>query len=150
VWDFIKDLLGAILPPKDPTPERQRRWGFAVAGVLIAMSTWTVGNTVLLLGLLPPLFGDGFARADALSALAQKSDLARIERSLDALVQTSKNAQIATLGQQIYNLHVMECNARKAGNGEAARSHAEKLEELKFNFRQLAGYEYSLQSCAEL
>lgn len=146
--EIFKTILFALFPPRNPTPERLRQWGFAVAGVLIAMSGLTVANTLVMFG-LTPLFG-GFAHADTLPGLARSDDVKMVQKSLDTLTTQIKQSQIATLGQQIYNLHVMECNARKAGNAEAARSHADKLEELKFNFRLLAGYDYDIRPCAEL
>ena len=150
MWDVIKVVLGAIIPPKDPTPERLRLWGFAVMGMLVAMTSWTAVNTVVMLGLMPALFGPGYVRANVVADLARANDLKMIQQSLDSLITQQKAAAVATLGQQIYNLHIMECNARKARNFDLAKNHADTLEGLKFNFRMLAGYDYLLQPCSEL
>lgn len=83
--DIIKSILVAIIPPRNPSPERLRSWGFAVVGVLIAMSTWTVGSTILAFGLMPGLFGPGFVHADQFDALKQLGmdiRVSQIERTI--------------------------------------------------------------------
>jgi hypothetical protein len=149
MWEAIKDVARAILPARNASPEQAYRWSVSVATAILIIGGLSVANFVAMWGLLPALF-TGFAHADTIPGLAKTEDLQKIQRSLNDLSTKIQGAQIVTLGQQIYNLRIMECNARKVGNSDAARSHAEKIEELRYTFRQLANYEYELRPCAEL
>ncbi len=150
MWDAIRAILSAVFPPSPgASPERQYRWSVAITTFALAIGGLSVANTVAMFGLLPALFA-GFAHADTVPTLAQRSDVTALRQSVDVLASAVKQSQVATLGQQIYNLRVMECNARKAKNFEAASSHGKQLDDLKISYRSLAGYDYPIRDCTEL
>jgi hypothetical protein len=147
--DWVLKFLTALIPPTDASNEKNYKWRVSVALAILFIGVNTVANTVFMFGLIPFLFS-GFASVTTVQDLATKNDLAKVSDSLSSVSSIVKESQIETLDQQIYNLHVMECNALKAKNMDAADSHGRRLSELTRKFRVLIGYDYILRPCSEL
>ena len=153
MWDAIKNILTSIAPPRDIDPERVYQWRVTVAMLVVAIGAVSMINALLLFGFVPAFFA-GLVPVNSQALLelqrSQKTDLASISAQISGFANALIASQVATLNQQMYNLRIMQCNALKSGNREAARSHGQQLQELAAQFRNLAHYDYALRPCAEL
>ena len=153
MWEAIKNILTSIAPPRDIDPERVYQWRVTVAMLVVAIGAVSMINALLLFGFVPAFFA-GLVPVNSQALLelqrSQKTDLASISAQITGFGNALIESQVATLNQQIYNLRVMQCNAIKAGNREAASSHGQQLQELAARFRNLAHYDFMLRPCAEL
>jgi hypothetical protein len=139
------------VPPRDLDDESMYRWNFAVFVNLAIIGGATFVNMALIWGIIPVVFG-GFATAASMNdtnksimMLQQTLDIARKESA------SSKNEIQATIiGQNIYNLRIMQCQALKAHNGTAVESMESQIKQKKAEFRNAAGYEYETSSCENL
>lgn len=144
---LIKDFLALVVPPPeehDPTGPYVRRWRWAIFGALCTVTSALAIQMSLAWGAIPIVFS-GFASSQQIRELRDGQD-----EIVHAVKNLAKETSEIVIGNQIDNLRIMECDARKSGKLDLARAFASRITDKQRDYRRVMGSDRPLRSCEDV
>lgn len=103
-----------------------------------------MANILLVWGFLPFIFVGFEHRADVVAQIAQSQ-----EHFEQTVKRASDEIKANMLQARIFNYRMAQCQAIKTGNGAAAQSLNQQIEDARGDFFQITGAPYDLRPCNE-
>lgn len=118
---MLRQILDALIPPKDDSPENIRRWRISVG----------IGGAIVYVHIM---LACGWFQNLGFSGFAYASDV--------------KSITVELYEQRIFDTLVRQCNT--VDNTQAKRFYAEKIQELLRKYRETTGADFRLPNCLEV
>jgi hypothetical protein len=132
-WDYIWEIIMALVPPHDAEDGHVQRWRLVVALLLGGSIMATALHIAWACGFLTFAGLDGFAKADDLNGLT--AQLASIQGGqLRSEIMLTRNNQ---------------CMAIKSQNGQALKVLTTDLQDALDRYQSLTKHRYALPDCSE-
>lgn len=127
--EWIKALLGGLVPTLEASSEVQYAWRWRIALVSCAAFCWCLGATLVAFGMTPGF--QGFAKAG----------------DLQAVVGELRQNRATDVDNQLLELRIRHC---KATTDEAKQLYWSKIKPLLDEYQRLTGRGYVIPYCTDL
>lgn len=146
--NLLVNLLRFFTPPKDANQDQLAVWRASIAGGYILLTALGSFHVAWACGFIPNL--PGFALT---TDLVQTE--AKFEDKFEQLQNQFRKQELRLLEQAILDMRSRQCKVIQStgdpeNNADLKRFVAEKMAKLKYDYRNMAGYEYSVPPCGDL